>query len=429
MPALTKAQRKLAQAAEESFNRTYAAQFGEDRWTTSLYPALAAPTRYAVLVNRFAGAGAGAESSLSLSTESEVATNSTKRSLCRITFPQRKGSDGITTEPASACPLEAYHWITKITTTAAGEGVEGESEVKEDEAAAEPPFRQPESDVSSGQMTHWNLDAASLLAVSILDPQPGDKVLDLCAAPGGKSLAIAQCLLNSPDSASTSSPSAPLISKNSDPFSGGCLHSNEPNAGRNKRLASNLRSYLPETLFTDNQTSSVRVLKFDGAEISQSSPSQPPTQLGTQSHWGSYDKVLLDAPCSSERHVIHSSAKNGILDWRSTTSKNAAKTQSALLLSALRAVRVGGRVLYATCSLSNDENDGVVDKAFELVAKERKKFGVKWDFGVVRAGIEDGSLEREWAERTKHGWLVLPDHPSCGKWGPLFFALLEKVEA
>ncbi|KAI0509683.1 S-adenosyl-L-methionine-dependent methyltransferase [Xylaria bambusicola] len=373
MPALTKAQKKLAQAAEDSFNRTYAARFGEERWQQSLYPALTAPTRYAALANRF--------------TVADLDTVFSQEQLAKlqtIAFP-------VVSDLPGSKPLLSYQW---------------------DVSEAETTFPQPQPNASSDLLTHWNLDAASLLAVSILGPKPGDKVLDLCAAPGGKSVALSQFLRG--DDYNSASPS----------LGGGCLHSNEVNTGRNKRLASNLQEYLPEVFF---KTGEVKVLKLDGAEPSsvQTLPLGP----------GGYDKVLLDAPCSSERHVIHAHAKakqggraaDEMTSWRSGQSKKMAKTQVALLMTALKAVRVGGRVLYATCSLSCDENDAVVEKAMELVQKERKKFGTKWDFTVRSSELGASGLEG-WAELTKSGWLVLPDHPCGGKWGPLFFALLERIE-
>ncbi|KAI1166728.1 S-adenosyl-L-methionine-dependent methyltransferase [Nemania serpens] len=374
MPALTKAQKKLAQAAEDSFNRTYAVQFGEERWRKSLYPALTAPTRYAALANRFAVADLD-----------NVFSQEQAAKIQTIAFPGG-------TEISDSVALKAYQW---------------------DVSEAEETFPQPQPDPSSGLMTHWNLDAASLLAVNILDPRPGDKIFDLCAAPGGKSVALAQFLR--PDRYDSTSPT----------LGGGCLHSNEVNAGRNKRLASNLQSYLPEVF---SKTGEVKVLRLDGTE-----PFSVRTlPLGP----GGYDKVLLDAPCSSERHVIQAHVKavqggrvaDEMASWRSGQSKKMAKIQVALLMTALKAVRVGGRVLYATCSLSNDENDGVIDKGMELVQKERKKAGIRWDFAVRSGDLAAKGLE-DWADPTKHGWLVLPDHPSGGKWGPLFFALLEKVEA
>ncbi|KAI0021768.1 S-adenosyl-L-methionine-dependent methyltransferase [Xylariomycetidae sp. FL0641] len=371
MPALTKAQKKQAQAAEDAFNRTYSQQYGEQRWQETLYPALLAPTRYAMLLNHYVGTAMPASS-----------PDTTAENPEPIAFPSQSTR-------SKGRPLSAF-----------------QSSIPEGEAM----FPQPQLDAEKQLMTHWNLDAASLLAVTLLNPEPGDKVLDLCAAPGGKSVAIAQLLL--PDDYAAAAPS----------LAHGCLHSNEVNTGRNKRLVSNLKSYLPEPLFSSGE---VQVLKLDGAE-NNPTHSLP---LGP----GGYDKVLLDAPCSSERHVVHAHAKakqggrvaDEMASWRSGHSKKMAKTQVALLMTALKAVRVGGRVLYATCSLSRDENDGVVEKVRELVGKERKKLGATWDFAVRSRTLGEG-LEA-WAEKTEHGWLVLPDHPGAGRWGPLYFALLEKT--
>lgn len=392
MPALTKAQQKQIQAAEDSFNRTNAVQYGDERWENSLRPALMSPTRYAVLIN-------GYETNGIPSTFNENDTTG----LELIEFPQSSGTvtDSNSQSNGSSCLVSYQRKKTAET---------AESSV------AESSFPTPQvatgKDVSSSSlMTHWNLDAASLLAVSVLNPQPSDKVLDLCAAPGGKSIALAQLLR--PSTFDHTTPS----------LDGGCLHSNEIDNTRNKRLTANLQLYLPAPLF---QTGEIKVLKMDGTE--QNAAQSLPLGLG------GYDKVLVDAPCSSERHVIHahSKARQGgrvadeMASWRSGQSKKAAKIQAALLMTALRAVKVGGKVLYATCSLSNEENDSVIEKSKELVAKERKKYGVRWDVSVESSGLSGNGIE-QWAESTKHGWIVLPDHPSAGRWGPLFFAVLKKV--
>ncbi|KAK6839784.1 hypothetical protein PG987_005650 [Apiospora arundinis] len=364
MPGLTKAQLKLVEAAEHSFDRTYAAQYGEERWRNSLRPALLNSTRYAMLVNRYETAEIPSGG---------VFTDDDKEILQAIDFfPLSRGDSIDPSQPASI----------------------------------DEPFPAPQvtiaQDGSRGLMTHWNLDAASLLPVRLLNPVPGDKVLDLCAAPGGKSIALAQLLRP----ATFDDPDAPTLA-------GGCLHSNEMDHARNKRLAANLEAYLPPTLF---QRGEVKILKLDGAD-----------------------------PPRDHRHVLHAHAKarqagkmaDEMALWRSGQSKKTAKIQAALLLTALRAVKVGGRVVYATCSLSSEENDGVIERGKELVQKDRKKLGIKWDVTVRRntsasAITEDGAEEKwleSWAERTKHGWIVLPDHPSGGRWGPLFFSVLEKIAA
>lgn len=74
-----------------------------------------------------------------------------------------------------------------------------------------------------------------------------------------------------------------------------------------------------------------------------------------------FDRVLVDAPCSSERHVLHSESE--LLNWSAGRSRNNAKRQLQLLQTALRLCRVGGRVVYSTCSISRLENDEVVARA------------------------------------------------------------------
>ncbi|KAF2723505.1 S-adenosyl-L-methionine-dependent methyltransferase [Polychaeton citri CBS 116435] len=382
MPALTKAAQKQAQAAEDSFNRTYATQYGNERWSNSLYPALAAPTRYAALVNQYAATESLPEFLTKLCLTNSVAgalsgleivdlpsNNKDQDSKRMVTYQAKLSHEGAASPPTEVqfpAPQVAHH--------------------------KNPALR---------LMTHWNLDAASLLAVHLLSPQPGDKVLDLCAAPGGKSITMAQ-LLRSP----TSTPEKPSLGN-------GCLHSNELDNTRNKRLAANLAEYLPASLF---KTGALKVMKSDASQLDAVTT----FPLGP----GGYDKVLVDAPCSSERHIIHAHVKarrsgrvaDEMATWRPGGSKKLAKIQAALLFTALKAARMDGMVLYATCSLSTEENDGVVEKVLQTVEKERKKGTIDW--AIIRW--------EDWAERTKHGWIVLPDHANGYLWGPLYFTLLRK---
>lgn len=68
----------------------------------------------------------------------------------------------------------------------------------------------------------------------------------------------------------------------------------------------------------------------------------------------------MDAPCSSERHLL--SKNQEMLSWTPRRTKNCALRQRALLQAALFAVREGGLVVYSTCSISRAENDGVISK-------------------------------------------------------------------
>ncbi|KAH8681284.1 S-adenosyl-L-methionine-dependent methyltransferase [Xylariales sp. PMI_506] len=266
MPALTKAQQKQVQAAADSFDRTYSAQYTEERWNNSLRPALTAPTRYAMLINRYQTSGISC-----------VIRENDAMDLQFIDFPDfGPCNKGESIDKSGRARLISYQRSTTSETSQSH--------------FTEAPFPAPQAVSGSYHanhlMTHWNLDAASLLAVAVLGPQPGDKVLDICAAPGGKSMAIAQLL-------------RPANFDDADPsLMGGCLHSNEIDTARNRRLLGNLQAYLPSPLFKNGE---VIVLRLDGSQ--QNTPEMLPLGIG------GYDKVLVDAPCSSERHVLHAHTK------------------------------------------------------------------------------------------------------------------------
>ncbi len=212
----------------------------------------------------------------------------------------------------------------------------------------------------------YYLDTASRLAAELLPVSPGDKVLDLCAAPGGKTLVLAQKLRGQ-----------------------GSLVSNELSSARRERLKRVLRDHLPEIW-----QGSVSVTGKDATR------------------WGLYQKeiydaVLLDAPCSSERHVLHSPKHLEL--WSPHRTKALAQQAVALLCSALETVKTGGFVLYATCSVSPEENQGALEKF-------QKKRPGRW---------AEVPLSQAIGERQSWGYLILPDtHQGQG---PLFFCLWQKL--
>jgi len=363
---MTKTNRNTAAAAEDSFHKHYSAIWGAERWQNSLYPALAKPTRYAAMVNRYVSI----EDFWKAIDEAQIPRDD----LQKLTLPNigsRRAADG------TQCFARA--------------------------SASGAPFPPPKAG-SSGLQTHWNLDVASAVVAQLLDVQPGERVLDLCAAPGGKSVALAQSLFPElyADNLDTPTPSH------------GLLRSNEADGRRQKRLSENLAAYLPKQ-------ANVQCLRIDGASGTAGGLFVP----------SGYDKILVDAPCSSERHIIHAQLKakaSGntapeMANWRPGSSKRLAQTQLALLMMALKTAKVGGTVMYATCSLETTENDSVIEKMLAQVEKERKK-GVKWR---VELGLEASEQLEVWAEKTKYGWIVLPDRG--GGWGPLFSCSLTKVSA
>lgn len=181
------------------------------------------------------------------------------------------------------------------------------------------PLRFPSQAHRPGQLKqYYLLNAASLLPVLALQVRDGDKVLDLCSAPGGKAVAIMQSA--TPD----------------------LLCCNEPDPHRRDWLAKTLESFLPPSL-----SSRVMVSAQDGRSVGQSEA-------------GFYDKVLVDAPCSNDRSWLHSSDRHQGQQRLKDRSKLPV-LQMQLLRSAISAVRPGGVVVYSTCTLSSLENCAVVE--------------------------------------------------------------------
>jgi 16S rRNA (cytosine967-C5)-methyltransferase len=156
-------------------------------------------------------------------------------------------------------------------------------------------------------------DPSTLLAVRELDPQPGESVLDLCAAPGGKLTALAQLMRNE-----------------------GRLLAHDTTPDRLKLVEQNC-SRLGVTC--------VQTVLPSGLN------SRPTT---------AFDRILIDAPCSNTGVM----RRRVDLRWR-TRPKEIGRlraTQLELLRLAASLLKAGGRLVYSTCSLEPEENDSVVNE-------------------------------------------------------------------
>ncbi|KAM9397471.1 tRNA (cytosine(34)-C(5))-methyltransferase, mitochondrial [Salvelinus alpinus] len=244
------------------------------------------------------------------------------------------------------------------------------------------PVRYPGPPHRRGQLKpYYLLNAASLLPVLALGVEEGDRVLDLCSAPGGKALAILQ----------TADPAL--------------LCCNEMDPHRRDWLAKTLESFIPQSL-----SSTVTVSNQDG-------------RIFGQSEAGMYDKVLLDAPCSNDRSWLFSSGpggeQRGAVRLRERAGLPTLQTQ--LLRSALAAVRPGGVVVYSTCTLSRSENQEVVEAVLNTCP-----------------GVELQDLEEELALPLQEHFTFTPlgHTPSLGllvvpqqgqTWGPMFLSCIKRI--
>ncbi|MEE6495390.1 hypothetical protein FKM82_002032 [Ascaphus truei] len=181
-----------------------------------------------------------------------------------------------------------------------------------------------------GHLEYYLMDAASLLPVLALDVQFDHHVLDLCSAPGGKTLAV-------------------LLTEN-------CRHltANDLSISRCKRLSRVLQSYIPRDLRTETQ---VCITSWDGRK------------------WGelegtTFDRVLVDVPCTTDRHSLLEEENNIFHRLRTKERQMLPLLQTELLVAGLLAVKPGGVVVYSTCSLSQLQNEYVVEQAVELAASE-----------------------------------------------------------
>ncbi|MCX6927498.1 MAG: 16S rRNA (cytosine(967)-C(5))-methyltransferase RsmB [Verrucomicrobia bacterium] len=167
-------------------------------------------------------------------------------------------------------------------------------------------------------------DPSTLLAVRELDPQPGERVLDLCAAPGGKLSYIAQLMRNE-----------------------GCLLAYDTAPERLKLVGQNcarlgiacVQTSLPATL--------------------HSQPSTPPT-INFPEASALYDRILIDAPCSNTGVM----RRRVDLRWRIRPEEigRLRAAQLELLRQAAPLLKPGGTLVYSTCSLEPEENREVVDE-------------------------------------------------------------------
>lgn len=234
------------------------------------------------------------------------------------------------------------------------------------EAALSGPADAVAFSVAEGAEPYY-LDSASVFAASSLPLSPGSRVLDACAAPGGKSLVLASRL---PD--------------------GARLEANELSSDRRRRLRDVLDRHVPEPL-----RRRIEVSGRDAAAMCRSFES-------------SFDAILLDAPCSSERHVL--ADPSAMAQWRPARTRSLASRQWALLSSALIMLKPGGWLVYSTCALSPQENDGVAGRAL-------RKLGDAIEI--------DRSLTSPRGEPTEYGVSILPDR--AGGAGPMYVCRLHRL--
>lgn len=162
-------------------------------------------------------------------------------------------------------------------------------------------------------------EASAMAPVTLLDPRPGEKVCDLCAAPGGKSTQIAGAMAGK-----------------------GLLLCNEFSPKRAKILSQNIeRMGIANALVTNEDTARL-----------------------AERYEGFFDRVLVDAPCSGEGMFRKEEA--AVTDWSEETVAMCARRQAVILDAAAKLLRPGGRLVYSTCTFAPEEDEEAVENFLTL---------------------------------------------------------------
>ena len=204
-------------------------------------------------------------------------------------------------------------------------------------------------------------DVSSMMAAHLADPKPGDQVLDLCAAPGGKSTQIGAALNGE-----------------------GLLISNEIHPARAKILSENIERMGIRNAIVTNET---------------------PEHL-SEIFVEYFDRILVDAPCSGEG--MFRKNEDAMTEWSKENVTLCAERQDGILSHAASMLRPGGRLVYSTCTFAPEENEGSISRflekypEFSIEAVEKKdgmSAGVpEW---ISRPADGIGHTIRLWPHRLK----------------------------
>ncbi len=211
------------------------------------------------------------------------------------------------------------------------------------------PGARPGASVAHWAGAFYLQEASAMLPAAALKARPGERVLDLCAAPGGKASQIALTMGGE-----------------------GVLVANEVDAARARVLAANLERLGVTNAVVLNET---------------------PARLAAR--WPEYfDAVLVDAPCSGEGMFRRDPQSREA--WTDAAPRGCRKRQGEILDAAAKLVRPGGRLLYSTCTFNDVENEGSVANFLQ----DHADFAPE-EFALPGLGASRGGMLRIWPHRAR----------------------------
>jgi 16S rRNA C967 or C1407 C5-methylase (RsmB/RsmF family) len=211
---------------------------------------------------------------------------------------------------------------------------------------------------------------SSIIAANALNIKEDDWVLDLAAAPGGKSLIFSE--------------KARKVS---------AVESDKKRFFRMKRN------------FKEHGAKNIQTYNKDGRFVYKATGEM-------------FDKVFLDAPCSSEAHI---NLNEGITWWNLKRVKRFSKLQKELIISAFECLKKGGEMIYATCTFSPEENEEVID--FLLNRYENAEvMPLNLSIENIQSGITKWE-DKKYSLQVKNSIRIIPQ----GAYSGFFFAKIKKL--
>lgn len=229
----------------------------------------------------------------------------------------------------------------------------------------------------------YSATLSSLLAVHILDPQPDEKILDMCAAPGSKTTFISDRMNNT-----------------------GTLIANEMKPNRSHILKQNInRMGCWNTLTTQKDARDLPDFFHE-----------------------EFDRILLDAPCSSEGYG-RKDAKFYTHTWKEKNIEYTAQLQKQLITAAFEMLQIGGEMLYSTCTAAPEENEMVVQHLLDTYSEAEL---IPIDLGAIphTDGISTFREQKICSDKVAQSVKRLYPHLQSGEWNSEFFFLakIKKTE-
>ncbi len=216
---------------------------------------------------------------------------------------------------------------------------------------------------------------SSMIPALVLKPMPGEKILDLCAAPGGKTTLMAMTMENR-----------------------GEILAVEKYALRYEKLKANIERQGAKIVRTEMK---------DGKY----------TWIENQDY---FDRTLVDAPCTNEA-LFNTIYPRSFKRWREKHVLAMSRLQAKLLVSAFRALRPGGQLLYSTCTFGPEENERVVSGLLEQFPRQLEALPLGLELPNFSPALREYGREK-FCEGLVYARRVLPTPEMHG----LFLCLMRK---